>query len=32
MGGGDSRMMGGAGIDRGFGRDQINYGEFIPYR
>jgi hypothetical protein len=30
MGGGSGRMMGGAGIDRGFGRDQINYGEFIP--
>jgi hypothetical protein len=32
MGGGSGRMMGGVGIDRGFGRDQINYGEFIPYR
>lgn len=32
MVGGSGRMMGGAGIDRGFGRDQINYGEFIPYR
>jgi len=34
MGGGSGRMMGGVGIDRGFGRgdDQINFGEFTQYR